>query len=153
MTPGSPALLVSQSPPSPDHSVLFAAGPKREFPDLSKTWKCTLSIVTTLFGPTAPLGSGGAHPPQRLLAPSKLMMGEGIPILPSTRWTTGSRTTRPAGLSGIGPCSSFSRSSIGFAETGLMLRNGGEISNFTTGITPRYCARISGCELWAGGLG
>jgi hypothetical protein len=34
-----------------------------------------------------------------------------------------------------------------------MLRNGGEISNFTTGITPRYWARIGGCGFCAGGLG
>jgi hypothetical protein len=40
-----------------------------------------------------------------------------------------------------------------FAASGVMLRNGGEISNCTTGITPRYWARMSGCGLWAGGLG
>jgi hypothetical protein len=34
-----------------------------------------------------------------------------------------------------------------------MLRNGGEISNFTTGITPRYWARTSRCGSCAGGLG
>ena len=27
-----------------------------------------------------------------------------------------------------------------------MLRSGGEMSNFTTGMTPRYWARTMGCE-------
>jgi hypothetical protein len=40
-----------------------------------------------------------------------------------------------------------------FQGNGFMLRNGGEISNFTTGITPRYWGRTSGCKFWAGGLG
>ena len=31
-----------------------------------------------------------------------------------------------------------------------MLRNGGEISNFTTGMTPRYCALINGWDFGAG---
>jgi hypothetical protein len=34
-----------------------------------------------------------------------------------------------------------------FQASGFMLRSGGEISNFTTRMTPRYWAWISGCEL------
>ncbi len=35
-----------------------------------------------------------------------------------------------------------------------MLRSGGEMSNFTTGMTPRYWARTMGCELpdWPEGV-
>ena len=35
-----------------------------------------------------------------------------------------------------------------------MLRIGGEMSNFTTGMTPRYWARTMGCELpdWPEGV-
>src|SRR5205814_2130510 len=40
-----------------------------------------------------------------------------------------------------------------FGSNGFMLRIGGEISNFTTGITPRYCARMIGCGFCAEGLG
>ena len=37
---------------------------------------------------------------------------------------------------------------------GVMSRIGGEMSNFTTGITPRYWARTMGCELpdWPEGV-
>jgi len=33
-----------------------------------------------------------------------------------------------------------------YQGSGLILRNGGEISNFTTGMTPRYWAWTIGCE-------
>src|SRR4030095_7967347 len=155
MTTGSPELSVWQSPPNPAQSVLLAAGPNSEFPLLSKIWKCRLAIVTTLLGPTAPLGSGGEQP-QRLLFPSKEIIGSGIPILPSTRCTTGSGTTGPGGTSECGMISrsSFSRSVHCFQGSGFISRSGGETSNFTTGITPRNCACAIGCEVrgWAEGV-
>src|SRR5215813_11886632 len=80
-----------------------------------------------------------------LLLPSKLTMGPGTPILPSTRCTTGSGTTLPTGPGITGPSSSFSRLVHSFAITCLMVRNGGEISNFATRMTPLYWARITGC--------
>src|SRR4030095_6691392 len=148
MTTGSPELSVWQSPPNPAQSVLLAAGPNSEFPLLSKIWKCRLAIVTTLLGPTAPLGSGGEQP-QRLLFPSKLMLGAGIPILPSTRCTTGSGTTGARGPATCGMISrsSFSRSVHPVTGSGFISRNGGEISNFTTGSTPRNSACTIGGEL------
>ncbi|PYK25343.1 MAG: hypothetical protein DME59_11045 [Verrucomicrobia bacterium] len=84
-----------------------------------------------------------------LLFPSKLMIGPGIPILPSTRCTTGSGTTGPTGAArgGMISRSSFSRSVHPFAGSGFISRSGGEISNFTTGSTPRNWACTIGCEL------
>src|SRR6266576_5651690 len=75
------------------------------------------------------------------------MIGTGIPILPITRCTTGSRTTGPTGPRGIGPRSSFSSFVHSFQGSGFILRRGGDMSNFTTGITPRYWALIVGCEM------
>ena len=40
----------------------------------------------------------------------------------------------------------LAQSYIPFTGSGFMLRKGGEISNFTTGITPRYWAWTMGCE-------
>jgi len=89
-----------------------------------------------------------------LLFPSKLIIGCGIPRAPITRCTAVSGTTGPSGAARIGPCSSFSRSVHFFQGSGFMLRSGGEMSNCTTGMTPRYWARTMGCELpdWPEGV-
>ena len=82
------------------------------------------------------------------------MIGPGIPILPEH--PLHSRiAARPDRLvrAESGPSSS-SLFVPAFTGSGFMLRNGGEMSNFTTGMTPRYWARTMGCELpdWPEGV-
>jgi len=102
-------------------------------------------MVTTWLGPTAPFGSGGEQP-HWLLLPSNVIIGPGIPILPSTRCTVLSGTTGPTGPGGIGPSPSFSDFVHSFTGNETTSRSGlVEISNFTTRMTPRYCAWTTGC--------
>ena len=60
-TMGSPSLLVSQSPPNPDHTVLPSTGPRIMAPvALSNTANDAFTHCTYWVAPTAPLVSGGA---------------------------------------------------------------------------------------------
>ena len=89
-----------------------------------------------------------------MLFPSKLMIGRRYSNLAEHslhNWIGHHTAYRARAEWGL--ASSFSRSVHSFASNGFMLRNGGEISNFTTGITPRYWARMTGCGFGAGGFG
>ena len=92
---------------------------------------------------------------QRLLISIKADDWTGIPILPehslhsriAHNWTDWSERNRPLLFV-------LAISYIAFTGSGFMLRSGGEMSNFTTGMTPRYWARTMGCELpdWPEGV-
>ena len=81
-----------------------------------------------------------------VLFPSKLMIGPVFRFCPSTRCTAVSRTTGPSGPQRNRPLLFVLASVHSFHGSGFMLRSGGEISNFITGMTPRYWARTMGCE-------
>src|SRR5258706_9603105 len=97
-TVASPSSLVWQPPPKPLQSVFVAAGPYCTEPVLLKIAKLWLTISTTLFGPTALFGSGGAEltanvpagPVNPWPTPSKPTPNAGAAAEPGEDWMTGS---------------------------------------------------------------
>src|SRR5947208_488885 len=75
----SAAPPISQAPPKPVQMDEMLFGPRSEFPDLSNTWKPSLTIWTYCVWPIAPLVSGGAQlqPTPGYGMPSKLVSGPG----------------------------------------------------------------------------
>jgi hypothetical protein len=97
-------------------------------------------MTTTWFGPTSPLGSGGAHPPQRLAQALKETFGDGMADGPSPEslgmevWATGSIQSRgPHGVWGDGSSLSVF---VGPPRIGGMSRKGGEMSEWTAWLVP-----------------